>query len=82
MKKWLHHRPETVADWLFLIAAGVAIFFLVNHLPDIGGGVGQVIGILSPFAGAVVLAYLLDMPTRFFAKHLFGGRRGPAIVLS
>ena len=82
MKKWMSRRPETVADWLFLIAAGVAIFFLVNHLPDIGGGVGQVIGILSPFAGAVVLAYLLDMPTRFFAKHLFGGRRGPAIVLS
>ena len=82
MKKWLRHRPETVADWLFLIAAGVAVYFVFNHLPDIGGAVGLVVGILSPFAGAIVLAYLLDMPTRFFAKKLFRGKRGPAIVLS
>ena len=82
MKKWMSRHPETVADWLFLIAAGVAVYFLFDHLPDIGGAVGKVIGILSPFAGAIVLAYLLDMPTRFFAKKLFKGKRGPAIVLS
>ena len=82
MKKWMSRRPETVADWLFLIAAGVAVYFLFIHLPDIGSGIGMVLGILSPFAGAIVLAYLLDMPTRFFARKLFKGKRGPAIVLS
>ena len=82
MKNWMSRRPETVADWLFLIAAGVAIYFVFAHLPDIGGALGTVLGILSPFAGAVVLAYLLDMPTRFFAKTLFKGKRGPAIVAS
>ena len=82
MKQWMRRHPETVADWLFLIAAGVAIYFVFAHLPDIGGAAATVAGILSPFAGAVVLAYLLDMPARFFAKTLFKGKRGPAIVLS
>lgn len=71
-----------VSDWLFLIVAGVAAYFLFDHLPDIWNGVGRVLEILSPFAGAIVLAYLLDMPTRFFAKKLFGGKRIPAMILS
>lgn len=82
MKKWLSRKPEMVSDWLFLIVAGVAAYFLFDHLPDIGNGVNRVLGILSPFAGAIVLAYLLDMPTRFFARKLFRGKRVPAIVLS
>ena len=68
MKKWLSRKPEVVSDWLFLIIAGVAAYFLFDHLPDIWGGLDRVLGILSPFAGAIVLAYLLDMPTRFFSK--------------
>lgn len=82
MKKWLSRRPEMVSDWLFLIIAGVAAYFLFEHLPDIWGGVGRVLSILSPFAGAIVLAYLLDMPTRFFARKLFHGKRIPAMILS
>ncbi len=82
MKKWLSRKPEMVSDWLFLIIAGVAAYFLFDHLPDIWGGLDRVLGILSPFAGAIVLAYLLDMPTRFFAKKLFHGKRIPAMILS
>ena len=82
MKKWLSRKPEMVSDWLFLIVAGVAANFLFDHLPDIWNGVGRVLDILSPFAGAIVLAYLLDMPTRFFAQKLFGGKRIPAMILS
>ena len=47
-----------------------------------GGGRHGPCGALSPFAGGIVLAYILDIPTRFYARKLFRGKRGPAIILA
>ena len=46
------------------------------------GGVQKFLDILSPFAWGIVLAYVLDIPARFFASKLFGGKRGFAVLLS
>ena len=37
---------------------------------------GGLLALLAPFGWGLVLAYVLDIPTRFFAQKLFGGRRG------
>lgn len=82
MKKWLDRAPHDSRDFL-LLALGVALIFgAVSQLPAIASGFGTLMGILSPFAWGLVLAYILDIPTRFFAKKLFRGKRGFAIVLS
>ena len=82
MKHWLERVPKTTGDYLRL-ALGIAVIFgVVWQLPAIAGGVKKVLDILSPFAWGVVLAYVLDIPARFFAQKLFGGKRGLAVVLS
>ena len=82
MKKWLDRVPRTTGDFLRL-ALGVALIFgVVWQLPAIAGGVQKFLNILSPFAWGIVLAYVLDIPARFFAGKLFGGKRGFAVLLS
>lgn len=82
MKKWLDRVPRTTGDFLRL-ALGVALIFgLVWQLPTLAGGLGKFFNILSPFAWGIVLAYVLDIPARFFSQKLFRGKRGLAIVLS
>ena len=82
MKHWLERVPKTTRDFL-LLALGVALIFgTVWQLPVLAGGVGFLLKILAPFAWGLVLAYILDIPTRFFAQKLFKGKRGLAVVLS
>lgn len=82
MKKWLDRVPRTTGDFLRM-ALGVALIFgVVWQLPTLAGGLGKFFNILSPFAWGIVLAYVLDIPTRFFAEKLFHGKRGVAVVLS
>lgn len=82
MKKYLNRTPHTMGDWLVL-AAGVALLFAaVGQLPGILRGAGAFLGLLAPFGWGLVLAYVLDIPTRFFAQKLFGGKRGGALGLS
>lgn len=82
MKHWLERVPRTTGDFLRL-ALGVALIFgAVWQLPVLAGGVKKILDILSPFAWGIVLAYVLDIPARFFSQKLFGGRRGLAVVLS
>ena len=82
LKHWLERAPRTSGDFLRL-ALGVAVIFgVVWQLPAIAGGVQKFLNILSPFAWGIVLAYVLDIPARFFAAKLFGGKRGFAVLLS
>ena len=82
MKNWLDRTPRTARDLLYLFAAAAVIWLVIGALPGTAGGVGAVLGALSPFAGGIALAYVLDIPARFYAEKLFRGKRAPAIVLA
>lgn len=83
VKDWLGHPPATVRDWLWLLVAAALIWQgLLGALPAAGGLAVRLAAALSPFVGALGLAYLLDIPTRFFARRVFGGRRTPALLLA
>ena len=82
MKNWLDRTPRTARDLLYLIAAAAVIWLVVGAFPGTAGGFAAVLGALSPFAGGIALAYVLDIPTRFYAEKLFRGKRAPAIVLA
>ncbi len=60
---------------------GTALLFAaVGRLPAVLMALGGLR--LAPFGWGLVLAYVLDIPTRFFAQKLFGGRRGGAMAVS
>ena len=66
-----------------MLAAGTALLFAaVARLPAALIALGALLALLAPFGWGLVLAYVLDIPTRFFAQKLFGGRRGGAMAVS
>lgn len=82
MKNFFDRAPRTMRDWL-LLAAGVALVFAAAaQLPAVLRAGWALLALLTPFGWGLVLAYVLDIPTRFFAQKLFGGRRGWALGVS
>ncbi len=78
-------KPETMLDWFCVVGACIAFYLLLNNLNYFLGGIGKFINILSPFAGGIVIAYVLDPMVKFFYRNLFKekkGTRGFAILLA
>ena len=82
MKNCFDRTPHTMKDWLLLAAGAAAVFAAADWLPDVLRGAGAFLGLLAPFGWGLLLAYVLDIPTRFFAQKLFGGWRGGAMAVS
>ena len=82
MKNCFDRTPHTMKDWLLLAAGVAAVFAAADWLPGVLRGAGVFLGLLAPFGWGLLLAYVLDIPTRFFAQKLFGGRRGGAMAVS
>ena len=82
MKNCFDRTPHTMKDWLLLAAGIAAVFAAADWLPGVLRGAGAFLGLLTPFGWGLLLAYVLDIPTRFFAQKLFGGRRGGAMAVS
>lgn len=82
MNRWYNRKPETMQDWLLLLAAAAAFAAAVLYLPAVMAVLRTLLGLAAPFAGGIALAYVLDIPARWFAKRLFHGQRGPAILLA
>ena len=78
-------RPEYMLDWFCVVGACIAFYLLLNNLGYFLGRIGIFINILSPFAGGIVIAYILDPMVKFFYTRLFKekkGTRGFAILLA
>ena len=82
MKHWLGRTPRTVGDWLGLALGTALIFGGVAQLPALAAALGRLAVILRPFLWGLVLAYVLDIPTRWLAAKWFGGRRGAGAAVS
>ena len=78
-------RPESMLDWFCVVGACIAFYLLLNNLGYFLGRIGIFINILSPFAGGIVIAYILDPMVKFFYVKLLKekkGTRGFAILLA
>lgn len=69
-------KPETILDWFCVVGACIAFYLLLNNLNYFVGGIGKFINILSPFAGGVVIAYILDPVVKLFYHKLFKEKKG------
>lgn len=74
-KVWLDKKPETNRDWLAIIFASILFFTLLRSLNVVAGMTGKVLGILSPFAGGVVLAYVLDPFVRWMSHYVLKDKK-------
>ena len=72
-KFWLEKPPATILDWLCLIFAGAAFYLFLQNLSFFVGGLQTLLGILSPFAGGVVIAFVLDPLVETFHNTLLRG---------
>ncbi len=68
---WLAKKPDTVGDWLGIIAASVLFYLICQNMGYYLGSARVLLGYLSPFAGGVVLAYVLNPIVHAAQKHLF-----------
>ena len=78
-------KPETILDWFCVVGACIAFYLILNNLGYFLGKIGFFIGILSPIAGGVVIAYILDPMVKFFYHKLFKEKyktRGIAILMA
>lgn len=73
-KHWLDQKPQTIRDWLGMALLCGAFFAVFVHLQLLLGWLGAAFHLLSPFAGAIVLAYVLDTLVRPIHGILLGGR--------
>lgn len=60
-------HARTVGDWLGLALGTALIFGGVAQLPALAAALGRLAAMLRPFLWGLVLAYVLDIPTRWLA---------------
>lgn len=72
MKPEWNKKYTTIAVYAFLVLIGVATFILaVTHFSALKNAVTDIIDIVAPLAGGVVVAYLLNPLLNLFDKKLF-----------
>ena len=53
---------KQIRQWVIIIASGIILYWGLEHLEVIGGVVGNVIGMLSPFLIGASVAFILRRP--------------------
>ncbi len=66
-KKYLHWGVTAFC----VIACSILFYMALAYLPAIGGALGKLMRILSPFIWGLVIAYLLNPLTRTLYQHVF-----------
>lgn len=85
VKHFWDKKPETMLEWVCLIFASIAFYLILNNLGYFMGGFYELLRILSPFAGGVVIAFVLNPMAMWFHKVLLKnqpGLRWVALLLS
>ena len=75
-KNFWDKRPETMLEWICVIFASIAFYLILNNLGYFMGGFYELLRILSPFAGGVVLAFVLNPMAKWFHHVLMKDQPG------
>ena len=68
-------NKRTISN-IVVICAGVLLYLGLSNFGAVRSAIGHFFSILSPFVVGLAIAYLLNLPTRFFERHLFAKLRG------
>ena len=83
MKRRNRYFTRRMIAYLLVVCFGVLLYFALNNFDSILNFLSRLISILSPFIYGAVLAFLLDIPMRFFENgfyNKFKRRRSLAIL--
>lgn len=81
-RKWYHLDSRSLSN-LIVVCLGVALYMGLTHLPQVRETLKTLLNVVSPFIIGFVIAFLLNTPTDFFEKKVYGKlkyRRGLAIA--
>ncbi len=74
-KKWIRRKPETMLDWILIACAAIAFYMVLLRGGYVMGMLTEAGRILSPFAGGVVIAYVINPMVEWQMKNLFRGNK-------
>lgn len=74
-KNWLRRKPESTLDWMLIVFAAITFYMLLNKGGAVLGVLGGIVNILTPFAGGVVIAYVINPIDMWLMKTVFRGNR-------
>ena len=74
-RKWMRRKPETMLDWMIIIFSAIAFYMVLNKGGFVLGMLGGVVDILAPFAGGVVIAYIINPMDAWIMKNIFRRNR-------
>lgn len=60
---------------LIVVLIGIAFYQALSHFDVIRHSLSDILDVVSPFLAGIVIAYLLNSPTRFFERTLFSKLR-------
>lgn len=63
-------KLEDLKKWIIIILIGVIAYWGLNNLKVIGGWIGTIYTVFSPFVLGFILAYILNIPTMKMEKLL------------
>lgn len=69
--KWMRRR--TISN-IIVICAGIFLFLILSNIGIILEHLGAFVAVFSPFVGGVIIAFLLNLPMRFFERKVFKSR--------
>lgn len=75
----------TIKNILFIITYTIALIWVMLHLQEVFGAISTVIGLLKPFIYGIMMAFVFNLPMKFFLKKLpenLKWRKAAAAVLS
>ena len=72
-KHFWEKRPDTMLEWMILLFSSIGFYLFLSNLGYFMGGFYRLLGILSPFAGGVVIAFVLNPMVKWFHRA-FNGR--------
>ena len=70
----------TLKHVLFLITYTIALIWIMLHLNEVFDTVSMIIGMLRPFIYGIMMAFVFNIPMKFFLKKTIwegGKRRSP-----
>ena len=71
MKGWddMKEKEET-RKWLKIVLIAIVVYWCLNNLGTLGNFLNTIIKILSPFLIGGIIAFILNIPMRFFERKL------------
>lgn len=65
---------RTVSN-IIVVCIGVLLYLALNNIETVRGNVDKVLAVIKPFIAGIGVAFLLNMPMRFFERTIFANKK-------